>query len=504
MDFTITTGSHLYEDRINFWSRDIQQIHQCTDMRSNGSGYITLQTPLGGIKGIVRDVENNDVFEFRKIPFAKPPIGNLRFEKPEKYGIWAGTLDATKFGPSCYQTLGMDKDLLQNQNISEDCLHLNIYVPFNISCNSKKSVMVWIHGGGFQGGQGMLYDGSYLAVTGSVIVVTINYRLGVNGFFSTGDSVAKGNYGLWDQIMAIRWVQENIEHFGGNSQSITIFGESAGAVSVGLLCLMPINKGLFHRAIQQSGTAYVPRFSVSSTKSLSRLGTKLNCPFSNTTLLVQCMKGLSADLFLTLDRDMLYSPVVDGELLTDVPINLLDDVHSEANLFFQSIDVIIGTVSSEGSLLVLLALPLQYLYGFNMSDGMPRRVLCDYLAPDFTLDYNDTRVGKAACEYYGKSPDPFHLSMDIVNAYSDYYFHYPAFRALRLHNQSKTNSKRYQYMFSRPSPKSLVLNVVPPWFSGAGHGDELVFEFMMFPLSSEEKGLATHLMLYWSNFAKNG
>jgi hypothetical protein len=86
---------------------------------------------------------------------------------------------------------------------------------------------------------------------------------------------------------------------------------------------------------------------------------------------------------------------------------------------------------------------------------MPRRVLCDYLAPDFTLDYNDTRVGKAACEYYGKSPDPFQLSMDIVNAHSDYYFHYPAFRALRLHDQSKTNSKRYQYMFSRPSPKSL-------------------------------------------------
>jgi carboxylesterase type B len=137
--------------------------------------------------------------------------------------------------------------------------------------------------------------------------------------------------------MAIRWVQDNIEHFGGNSQSITIFGESAGAVSVGLLCLMPINKGLFQRAIQQSGTAYVPRLSVSSTKSLSRLGTKLNCPFSNTTLLVQCMKGLSADLFLTLDWDMLYSPVVDGELLTDVPINLLDDVNSEANLFFQSI-----------------------------------------------------------------------------------------------------------------------------------------------------------------------
>jgi para-nitrobenzyl esterase len=84
-------------------------------------------------------VQNNDVFEFRKIPFAKPPIGKLRFEKPEKYGIWPGTLDATKFGPSCYQTLGLEKDILPNKNISEDCLHLNIYVPVNISCNSDNT-----------------------------------------------------------------------------------------------------------------------------------------------------------------------------------------------------------------------------------------------------------------------------------------------------------------------------------------------------------------------------
>ncbi|XP_052071092.1 carboxylesterase 1F-like [Mytilus californianus] len=192
--------------------------------------------------------------EFRNIPFAKPPVGGLRFHQPVPYGSWSDIYDATRFGPSCIQSVnGIVDQYVPNTNTSEDCLVLNIYVPSGFSESNAKSVIIWVHGGGYYLGQGMFYDGSYLSGIGDVIVVTINYRLGVFGFFSTMDDVALGNYGLWDQQMAIKWVHDNIESFGGDPNSVTIAGQSAGAFSVALQALNPANKGLFHRVIAQSG-----------------------------------------------------------------------------------------------------------------------------------------------------------------------------------------------------------------------------------------------------------
>jgi carboxylesterase type B len=169
---------------------------------STGSdSIVTLQTRLGNIKGISSTFTLINITKpytiFRNIPFAQAPIGELRFRKPVPYGSWNGTLDATQFGPSCVQSLEYITEYLPNKQMSEDCLVLNVFVPSDES-NSKKSVILWIHGGGYLGGQGMAYDGSYLDGIGNVIVVTINYRLEAFGFFSfsTGDDVAPGNYGL--------------------------------------------------------------------------------------------------------------------------------------------------------------------------------------------------------------------------------------------------------------------------------------------------------------------
>jgi para-nitrobenzyl esterase len=190
---------------------------------------------------------------FKNIPFAQPPVGDLRWREPLPAKAWTGVRDATAFGPMCNQN---DNHQLPH---SEDCLQLNVWTP-KWPATSSVPVMVWIHGGGNTAGSGMeaLFNGEALARHG-VVVVNINYRLGVFGFFAhpalTKESPhhAAGNYGLADQIMALHWVRDNIARFGGNSANVTIFGESAGAGDVNALIASPLSKGLFVRVMAQSG-----------------------------------------------------------------------------------------------------------------------------------------------------------------------------------------------------------------------------------------------------------
>lgn len=180
--------------------------------------------------------------EFKGIPYAEPPIGKLRFKAPVKHKGWKLIRNAREHGPNC--------------EVSEDCLYLNVYT---MSLKCKRSVMVYIHGGSFNSGSGdsTLFGPSYF-MKENVVIVTLNYRLGAFGFLSTGDEVIQGNNGLKDQLMALKWVKQNIEAFGGDVNSITIFGESAGSASVEYLILSPLAKGLFHRAISESGSSLCP------------------------------------------------------------------------------------------------------------------------------------------------------------------------------------------------------------------------------------------------------
>jgi para-nitrobenzyl esterase len=216
-------------------------------------------------QGQIEGFQKDGIFKFYGFPYALPPIGELRWRAPRPLKPWKGVKKATAFGPMAYQISHIDelreedKDLVQ----SEDCLYLNIWTP-SISASRKLPVMVWIHGGGFLNGSGSLfdYDGTELAKRG-VVVVGLNYRLGPLGFLahrelekeleSEYESGASGNYGILDQIAALEWVQNNISSFGGNPDNVTIFGESAGAMSVGLLSGSPKALGLFHRGICQSG-----------------------------------------------------------------------------------------------------------------------------------------------------------------------------------------------------------------------------------------------------------
>ena len=394
---------------------------------------VTYITPLGPLIGVRRQVPllNKPVYEFKNIPYAKPPVGNLRFEKPERYRKWQGTLDARQFGPSCHQSI--DKatlEILQNKEVSEDCLQLNIYVPYSLSTESNKSVMVWIHGGGYQTGQAQIYDGAYLAVVGDVIIVTINYRLNALGFFQTRNF--KGNYGLWDQIMALQWVKDEIGAFGGNSESVTIFGESAGGFSVGLLSLIPSNRGLFQRSILQSGTALSP-FAVGYLSSLvsTSISQVINCTFTDSYQYEKCMKNAdpstislaSMGMFTTSSFEIAIGPVVDNELLTGDPRDLLSNPNSKAVQFYKSLDVIVGIVDGEASLLVdiLLYFGTALGYNFNISDSLPKDILCSVLIPDL-IDKrynNNTKISTSMCNKYWQGATKDERSNSALNIFLD-------------------------------------------------------------------------------------
>ena len=214
-----------------------------------------VQTKNGSVEGLTV----SGVRVFRGIPYAAPPVGDLRWREPQPAPDWKGVRKAVEFGPRCVQGPIFD-DMVFRDQPSEDCLYLNVWTPAK-AASARLPVMVWIYGGGFQAGSTSepRQDGERLARKG-VVVVSLNYRLGVFGFFAhpalTKESPhrASGNYGLMDQVAALRWVRDNVAAFGGDPGNVTIFGESAGAVSVCTLMCTPLAQGLFHRARAESGS----------------------------------------------------------------------------------------------------------------------------------------------------------------------------------------------------------------------------------------------------------
>ena len=213
---------------------------------------VSVITPTGEINGKLENVAFDgvqyNVTKFLGIPYAEPPVGQNRFKRPVPKARFTSSYNAMEYGNSCLQGQGLG---LFRFNTSEDCLFLNVFVPGTMDPTNKLPVMFWIHGGGFTGGTSSMYPGDYLSVYGRVIVVTINYRLAQLGWLRTKEQY--GNVGLWDQHQALRWVNDNIGAFGGDANNITIFGESAGSSCVVYHILYPGNKGLFQRAIAESG-----------------------------------------------------------------------------------------------------------------------------------------------------------------------------------------------------------------------------------------------------------
>ena len=480
----------------------------------------------GEINGFTEQHGKALIYQFRNIPYAKPPVGRLRFQKPQPHGQWTGVRNASSYGPSCIQAKtniidGVNTDLER----SEDCLHLNVFVPNNMLKRPTKTVMVWIHGGAYIMGAGTSYDGTPLALTGDVIVVTINYRLGVLGFLTTGDQHAPGNYGLWDQVLALKWVHNNIAYFGGNPNDVTVFGESAGAVSANFLAMIPQNKGLFKRIILQSGAAngHVSSMDVPLLTS-RKISLLLGCDNTSSQATVECLQTVSTNkvLHAQSDRsvvrtDRLYfgyefGPIVDGDLITKSPAELLNDPSSDGYRFFRSLDVMSGNNNNEGSLFARFIFPiLGHMEGFDSAGGyLPEIPMCrnvsTSVATELFSEYtaNTIPAALALCAIYRATTDR-ERAMKACDMYNDAFYLVPAIRALDAHAQNNSLTQTYQYIFNRPGTFGS-----PPWFTGSAHAAELSFLFNSDVISSQppmintDRQLSIGMIQAWTNFAKTG
>uniref|UniRef100_A0A8U8AY77 Carboxylic ester hydrolase n=1 Tax=Geospiza parvula TaxID=87175 RepID=A0A8U8AY77_GEOPR len=417
---------------------------------------------------------------FRGIPFAAPP---KTLEDPQPHPGWDGTLKAKEFKKRCMQVKLTQTDVRG----SEDCLYLNIWVPQGRKqVSTKLPVMVYIYGGAFLlgGSQGAnfldnyLYDGEEIAVRGNVIVVTINYRVGPLGFLSTGDENLPGNYGLKDQHMAIAWVKRNIKAFGGDPDNITIFGESAGAASVSLQTLSPKNKGLFKRAISQSGVGLC---SWAIQRDPLRLGQKekVGCSTDNTTVLANCLRisdpkalTLAYHMQLThlpmpLVHTLALAPVVDGDFLPDVPEKLFANA--------ADIDYLAGVNNMDGHIFAGVDVP---------AINRPLvKVTADQvynLVKGLTVDRGEAGANATYNIYtqsWGDKPEQEVVKKTVVDLVTDYIFLIPTQVALDLHLQNAKSGKTYSYVFSEPS---------------------------RMPIYPYVFGKPFNMIAYWTNFARTG
>ncbi|GCB68184.1 hypothetical protein scyTo_0000838 [Scyliorhinus torazame] len=452
------------------------------------------QTDLGLVHGILEQWDNRSVECYLGIPYAAPPVNRLRFQPPRPHPGWNNTLNATEFGPMCPQEL-----LIHDQVAGkEDCLTLNIYVPHR-GINSSKllPVMVWLHGGAFVLGSGN-YKAHILADFGQVIVVTINYRLGVFGFLSTGDSAAAGNSGLLDQRFAISWVKANIKTFGGNPEAISIFGQSAGGASVGLQCLSPLNVGLFKRAILQSGVAVAHWATSLDDPSIwaKKLASLLLCPVNDSWSLISCLQAkktveLVKGAIKLHDFNFKFAPTVDGSFLPKPPQELSRNISLVKRFSYMA-----GANSREGN----FAWP-QIKKIKSQADFVDLMSSFLHLPADKVSMVSDALLWEYR-DWKDLNNSLLHLQREALDVVGDAGSIAPL--AMTSDFIAKATKDVYVYYFTRHPNAS----VSPEWM-GAGHGDELVFVFGV-PITGgplvgkEELDLSQQIMSYWTNFAKTG
>jgi para-nitrobenzyl esterase len=271
-------------------------------------------------QGALQGAVAGQVASFKGIPFAAPPVGDLRWRPPQAAKAWAGVRDATAYGPMCMQMRQVTADVKQ----SEDCLTLNVWTPANFKPGAKLPVMVWIHGGSFTGGSGSnaIYDGTHFAERG-VVLVTVNYRLGRLGFFAHPALTAEqpgaplANYGMMDNLAALKWVQDNIAAFGGDPANVTAFGESAGGILINDLMATPKAKGLFAKAISESGFGRIPGLPMAQAE---KVGMDYAAGLGVTATGPEAMKALRALSAEALSKPAgQVTPIIDGKVMPEGP-----------------------------------------------------------------------------------------------------------------------------------------------------------------------------------------
>lgn len=475
---------------------------------------------------------------FLGIPYAAPPIGELRFKPPQPPLAWNGVLDATTNAEICTQRniYVYQEEIVGN----EDCLYLNVYTPC-IQCTEDSDhdpeqqqkafarfpVMIWFHGGGWIAGAGHSeYYGPKFLLDFDLVLVTVNYRLGPLGFLSTEDLECPGNLGLKDQQQAMRWVHENIVYFSGDPNRVTLFGESAGGASVHYHMVSPLSAGLFHRGISQSGNFYNPWTLASPGIAKMRamtLGKNLGCSIENSKELIECLRTKSAEEIIGIDHlfkkfgycPMIpFRPVIEpehpGAFLTEDPLISI----REGRLL--DIPWMTGVTSDEG------ALKVANIYGrensvkeldnnFNkialMSLFYNERynVASENLQNEISASIRNFYFG------YGSINHTEDSRFKVIEMYSDSWFNHGTHEAVQEFIINQTSPLFYYYFAYRGSVSFSRIFGDPVKDYGVSHADDLQYLFpvgeQLFPdvaLSEKDEEMINLMTYLWYNFANSG
>lgn len=441
-----------------------------------------IKDPVRVEQGLLNGTAGNnpEVRGYKGIPYAAPPVGDLRWQPPQAPASWQGVRQAAEFGHPCMQLPYPETSIYYSKlpPVSEDCLYLNIWTAAK-SDHDHLPVMVWIHGGGFTRGAGSTptYNGENFAAKG-VVLVTINYRLGVFGFLALPELTAEsthhssGEYGMLDQIAALEWVKKNISKFGGDPKRVTVFGESAGSLAVNFLMASPLAKGLFHRAIAESGAAFAPMRSLVEAE---KAGVTFSASLGAKQDSLKTLRAKPAEEILKAGAEQGTRPPVDGWFLPQ-------DVYT---IFAQSkqndVPLMVGSNADEGTTLAP--------QGANTK------------AAEF-LEQAHQRYGNQADQFLKLYP----ASSD-QEAVASFYASFRNNMAWGMHTWARMQTKTghhpaYRYYFTRrpPGPQSERLR--------AYHAAEIAYVFQNFlgqrPWEDTDHKLGETMAGYWVNFATTG
>lgn len=452
-----------------------------------------VETSEGPVSGM--DSEGFDACTWRGIPFAAPPTGELRWKRPQPPAARSGVFEAVANGPACPQSETIFSGG-KSEVLSEDCLYLNVFSPQK---SGRFPVMFWIHGGAFTMGSGMysLYDGSRLAAEQEVVVVSVNYRLGPLGFFALPELAAEdpdnstGNYGLMDQIRALEWVHDNIEGFGGDPDNVTIFGQSAGGMSVCSLLASPPAAGLFHRAVPMSGGCFARAKIDKAFEEAREFASGLGCEGPG---MLECLRGLPSDKIVPGGGLIKYlrstggsvgtSPLVDGYVLPGQPADLIRDGR------YNRVPVMVGGTRDEIKYFTVVIPGLSLLPRCLVDKGIDRM---------FSKNKEELMTLYSYSDY--KRP------VQLLYAVANDAFNAQAFEAAeRLSKRTPVYFYRFDWDETRMPKKAGAFHALDvPFVFGKEHPD-FRYSRMLDKKKDDpsRQELSRQMMEYYTNFARSG
>jgi para-nitrobenzyl esterase len=442
--------------------------------------------------GAVRGVAVTGGYAFRGLPYAAAPTGDLRWRPPRRPASWSGVRDAAQYAPSCPQK----PSLFQPPGPqSEDCLYLNVSTP-TLRGHADRPVLVWFHGGGFTEDGALNYDGTKLAANG-IVVVTINYRLGALGFLAHPALASRpggpaGNYGLMDQQAALRWVETNIARFGGDPHNVTIAGQSAGGVSVLAQLVSPDARGLFHRAIIQSGAFALNQVPLTDAEAFGQtFADQVSCQDQT----AQCLRHVPVDTVVNTFPDAAIPGVIDGKVLTQSIGTALAAGH------FARVPILNGMNDNE-ELIFVAGLHVAVSGGMFVPAPEPTPATYESVIAS-VLGVSATRASAVAVEYPLDAYPAGVLALSTL--VSDANFACPA---LEVDRWTSRRVPTFAYQFDDDTAPQIFAG--PDFPPIATHSSEIQYLFdqpnapFAAPLNAEQETLAASMRKAWARFAANG